>query len=118
MAPPVKSAPDEYASPWKEALRVYLRPRLEFCFPEAAPAIDWTVLPQFLDREPQEIAPHAALGEQRVDLLVQVQRRNGASECIPLHVEAQHPGQLGDPADAAGHGPAAEVEMGSDAAVL
>lgn len=33
--------PDEFDSPWKEALEIYLRSILEFCFPKAAAAINW-----------------------------------------------------------------------------
>src|SRR5258708_4061016 len=82
--------PDEYDSPWKEALEVYLRPMLEFCLPAVAAAIDWSVQPKFLDRELQEITRDAALGEQRVDKLVQVQLRDGSLEWILVHVEVQH----------------------------
>jgi hypothetical protein len=82
--------PDQYDSPWKEALRVYLRPTLEFCFPRVAAAIDWRVDPEFLDRELQEITRDAALGEQRVDMLVGVQLYDGTQEWILVHVEVQH----------------------------
>jgi hypothetical protein len=90
VEPPLTSVPDEYDSPWKEALGIYLRSMLEFCFPHAASAIDWTVEPRFLDRELQEITRDAALGEQRVDQLVQVQLRDGTQEWILVHVEVQH----------------------------
>jgi hypothetical protein len=82
--------PDEYDSPWKEALDVYLRPVLEFCFPKVAAAIDWEVEPKFLDKELQEVTRDAALGEQRVDKLVQVQLRDGTQEWILVHIEVQH----------------------------
>ena len=82
--------PDESDSPWKEALDVYLRSILEFCFPKIAAAIDWQVEPKFLDKELQEITRDAALGEQRVAKLVQVQLRDGSQEWILVHVEVQH----------------------------
>ncbi len=81
---------DEYDSPWKEALEVYLRSILEFCFPDAAAAIDWDAGVEFLDKELQEIVRDAALGEQRVDKLIKVRLRDGTEEWILVHVEVQH----------------------------
>ena len=53
-------------------------------------ASDWTVSPRFLDKELQEIMRDAALGEQRVDKLIQVQLRDGTQEWILMHLEVQH----------------------------
>lgn len=72
--------PDEYDSPWKEALEVFLRPMLEFCFPLVATAIDWSVPPVFMDKELQEIAGDSALGRQTVDKLVRVELLDGREE--------------------------------------
>ena len=82
--------PDTYDSPWKEALEVYLRPILEFCFPAVGAAIDWDAGFEFLDKELQEITREAALGEQRVDKLIQVRLRDGSEKRILIHVEVQH----------------------------
>ena len=82
--------PDEYDSPWNEALEVYLRSILEFCFPPVATAIDWNQKPEFLDKELQAITGDAALGEQRVDKLIKVRLRDGTEEWILVHVEVQH----------------------------
>ena len=46
----MREAADEFDSPWKEVLEVYLRSMLEFCFPQAAQAIDWTARVEFLER--------------------------------------------------------------------
>jgi len=81
---------DDYDSPWKEGLEIYLRPTLEFCFPRVADAIDWAKPVEFLDKELQEIIRDAALGEQRVDKLIKVQLRDGSEEWILVHVEVQH----------------------------
>lgn len=81
---------DQYDSPWKEALELYLRSILEFCFPSVAQAINWDAGLEFLDKELQEIVRDAALGHQRVDKLVKVQLRDGAEEWILVHVEVQH----------------------------
>ena len=45
----VSQPPDQYDSPWKEALEVLLRSLLEFCFPAVAAAIDWSVPVEFLE---------------------------------------------------------------------
>jgi hypothetical protein len=82
---------DEYDSPWKEVLEKYLRPTLEFCFPEPAAAIDWDITPEFLDKELQEIVRDAAVGEQRVDKLVRVRLLDGSEEWVLIHIEVQHP---------------------------
>lgn len=64
------SKADQFDSPWKEALEVYLQSMLEFCFPRVAAAIDWKAGFEFLDKELQEIVRDAVLGPQRVDKLV------------------------------------------------
>ena len=75
MERPLESVPDEYDSPWKEALGIYLRPMLEFCFPHVASAIDWTVEPKFLDRELQQPDPGVVSAVGLADALA---RRTGA----------------------------------------
>src|SRR5260221_6402441 len=81
---------DEYDSPWKEILEIYLRSILEFCFPHVASAIDWSMGFEFLDKELQEITRDAALGEQRVDKLVKIKKLDGGDEWILIHLEVQH----------------------------
>lgn len=82
----------EYDSPWKEALRLYLRSFMRLCFPLVEQAIDWRREPQFLDKELQQIARDAETGKQYVDMLVQVWLLNGSEEWILLHIEVQHRG--------------------------
>jgi len=86
----MSSPRDEYDSPWKEALEIYLRSILEFCFPANVARVDWATEAQFLDKELQEITRDAALGEQRADKLIQVRLRDGTEEWILVHVEVQH----------------------------
>lgn len=81
---------DQYDSPWKEALEVYLPSILELCFPDVANAIDWNSPVEFLDKELQKVVRDAALGVQRVDKLVRVKLRDGIEEWILVHVEVQH----------------------------
>ena len=83
----MRDAADQFDSPWKEVLEVYLRPTLEFCFPHVAKAIDWNAKIEFLDKELQEVVRDAALGEQRVDKLVKVKLLDGAEEWILVHIE-------------------------------
>ena len=49
--PPI---PDEYDSPWKEAIEVYLRSIFSFCFPAYEGRILWGAGFEFLDKELQE----------------------------------------------------------------
>src|SRR5207237_1877218 len=81
---------DEFDSPWKEMLELYLRSILEFCFPHVATAVDWSKGFEFLDKELQEVTRDAAIGEQRVDKLVKIRRLDGAEEWILIHLEVQH----------------------------
>jgi hypothetical protein len=82
--------PDQFDSPWKEALEVYLHSILELCFPRVSQEIDWDVPVVFLDKELQALVRDAVLGEQRVDKLVRVSLRGGGEEWILVHVEVQN----------------------------
>ena len=83
------SARDEYDSPWKEALEIYLRSFLELCFPQVAEAIDWDRGIEFLDKELQE-------GVRDADLA-----RNGGVEAT---VGSGCVGELGGATDTRGNG--------------
>lgn len=87
---PVRAQSDEFDSPWKEALEVYLRSLLEFCFPQPAAAIDWKAGVQFLDKELQQIVRDSALGPQRVDKLIKVKLKHGGYRVVLVHIEVQH----------------------------
>ncbi len=80
----------EYDSPWKEALRLFLRSFMHLCFPDVERAIDWTREPEFLDKELQQITRDAETGRQYVDMLVKVWLLDGSEEWILLHLEVQH----------------------------
>jgi len=45
--------PEDYVSPWKEAVETFLPERLAFFFPRAYVAIDWTRGHTFLDQQPR-----------------------------------------------------------------
>jgi hypothetical protein len=38
-------------SPWKLVLRTYFREAIDFYFPAIAAHIDWSIAPEFLDKE-------------------------------------------------------------------
>ena len=80
----------EYDSPWKEALRLYLRSFLRLCFPQVEQVVDWSRQAQFLDKELQQIIRDADSGKQYVDMLIQVWLLDGSEEWILLHIEVQH----------------------------
>jgi hypothetical protein len=46
---------DDHDSPWKEALRVYFKDFLALLFPEIHAQIDWSIQPEFLDHELQQV---------------------------------------------------------------
>jgi len=89
---------DDYDGAWKETIEVFFRSFLELFFPLVAREIDWSVEPEFLDQELQEIVRDSETGKQRVDKLVKVKRLDGIEECIFLHIEAQEEirGDLGE----------------------
>src|SRR5258708_496052 len=80
----------EFDSPWKEAIRLFLRSFLRLCFAGGEAAIDWSRTPEFLDKELRQIIRDAAEGKQFVDVLVKVWLRNGEEEWFLLHFEVQH----------------------------
>jgi hypothetical protein len=61
---------DDYDSPWKDALEVYITECLAFFFPRAAEDIDWSRGYHFLDKELQQVAPEAPTGRRTVDKLI------------------------------------------------
>jgi len=79
----------DYDTAWKATLETFLPACLEITHPQLAQLIDWSVAPEFLDTELQEIVRGSATGQQRVDKLIKLQRRDGASELLLIHVEVQ-----------------------------
>jgi len=64
--------PDDYDSPWKEALERYLPDALALLFPAAFAGIDWSPGYSFLDKELQKVVRDARLGRRLADKLVRV----------------------------------------------
>lgn len=79
----------EYDSPWKEFLDAFLKPFMEFAFPDLHDAIDWSQPVVALDKELQQIAPVSDGGVRTVDKLVEVRLLDGASKWLLIHVEVQ-----------------------------
>ncbi len=80
---------DHYDSPWKEILEAYFEAFLAFFFPEAHAAVDWAAGHDFLDKELQQVAPQAELGQRAVDKLVRVHLRGGSQVWVLVHLEVQ-----------------------------
>jgi hypothetical protein len=85
----MNSQNDDYDSPWKEALTRYLPEFLDFYFPLAYQAIDWTQPHTFLDQELAQIVRDSELGKRRIDRLVQVTTRTSEIEWVYIHIEVQ-----------------------------
>jgi predicted transposase/invertase (TIGR01784 family) len=76
-------------SPWKIVLRAYFREAIDFYFPAIAAHIDWSIAPEFLDKEFVQITPDAEIGKRYADQLVRVQRKRGKPLILLLHLEVQ-----------------------------
>ena len=83
------SPPDQYDSPWKEAIESAFPEFMEFFFPDIAALIDWSRGYEFLEQELRQIVRDADTGQRRVDKLVKVFRRDGAEDFVYLHLEIQ-----------------------------
>ena len=86
---PPSAAPDDYDSPWKEAVERYFPEFMAFYFPAAFAQIDWAQDYAFLDQELRAVVQDAELGKRFVDKLVRVTRLNGQEDWIYIHIEVQ-----------------------------
>jgi len=76
-------------TPWKEAIEVYFRDFMRFCFPTIHDAVDWSAGWQFLDKELERIVRDAETGLRIADKLVRVYLKNGKETWILIHIEVQ-----------------------------
>ena len=81
--------PDDYDSPWKEAIERHFADFLAFYFPTAHAQIDWSHSPVFLDQELRAAVHDAELGKRFVDKLVRVTRVGGREDWLYIHLEIQ-----------------------------
>ena len=79
----------DYDSPWKEVIEAYFPQFLEFFFPLAYVAIDWTQPYEFLDTELQQLEPDAEIGKCLVDKVAKVWLLDGEEVWVLVHVEVQ-----------------------------
>ncbi|GAB1539957.1 hypothetical protein NUACC21_26260 [Scytonema sp. NUACC21] len=79
----------DYDSPWKEVIEKFFPQFLEFFFPDAYVAIDWTRPPEFLDTELQQLEPDAEIGKRLVDKVAKVWLVDGKEAWVLVHVEVQ-----------------------------
>lgn len=84
-----KEPPDQYDSPWKEAIEEYFPECMAFLFPEIHADIDWTKGYQFLDKELAKVVRQALVTEQYVDKLIKVHRLSGEETWVLLHIDVQ-----------------------------
>ena len=70
-------SPDDYDSPWKEAVESYFPEFIEFYFPEASQQSLGARLP-LLDQELRAVVQDAELGKRFVDKLAKVALRDGS----------------------------------------
>jgi hypothetical protein len=80
---------DEYDTPWKDALTRYFPEFMAFYFRDAHEQIDWQRPCVFLEQELAQVTRDAELGCKRVDKLVRVTKRDGADECVFVHIDVQ-----------------------------
>ncbi|TXT38844.1 MAG: hypothetical protein FD135_2635 [Comamonadaceae bacterium] len=81
--------PDNYDTPWKEAVERYFPEFMAFYFPAAHAQIDWDKEHAFLEQELAAIVQDAELGKRHLDKLVRVSQLNGQEDWIYLHLEIQ-----------------------------
>lgn len=87
--PLMQIEPDQYDTPWKEAVEHYFAEFMAFYFPDAHRQIDWSLGYTFLDQELQAVTRDAENGKRFVDKLVQVHRLSGQEDWIYIHLEIQ-----------------------------
>src|SRR5438093_7324387 len=87
---PSPSEPDnDYDGAWKEALRQHFELFVRDYFPAVQELIDWTVEPEWLDKELTQVLPQPGQRSRFVDVLANVRLLNGEQQWILLHVEVQ-----------------------------
>ena len=82
-------SPDDYDSPWKEAVESYFPEFIEFYFPDASWQIDWARGHVFLDQELRAVVQDAELGKHFVDKLAKVALLDGSERWVYVHLEVQ-----------------------------
>lgn len=85
----IRSSTANYDEPWKEALNEYFESFLIFFFPDIYSLINWTEIPQALDKELQQITAISETQKRFADKLYQVWLKEGQEVWILIHIEVQ-----------------------------
>jgi hypothetical protein len=85
----VQKTPDDYDSPWKDALREFFSEFMKFFFPSAYEQIDWREEPHFEEKDLRKLWRESEVPKRYVDKLVKVALHNGERERVFIHVEVQ-----------------------------
>ncbi len=82
----------KYDKYWKEALTHFLKPFTAFFLPRLHEEIDWSIAPQFLEKELFS-KKNLAKFKKEADKLVKVRLKNGKEQWIFVHIEFQTSGE-------------------------
>ena len=85
----MKQPTANYDEPWKEALTEYFEAFLCFFFPEVHQLIDWTKIPESLEKELKRITASARTKKRFADKLYKVWLLRGEEVWILIHIEIQ-----------------------------
>ena len=80
--------PDDFDSPWKEALEQALPDFLALFFPDAHAGIDWSRGYRFRDKELQQVVRDAEFGRRYADKLAEVYTLDGAETWVLAQLQA------------------------------
>jgi hypothetical protein len=85
-----KSARADNDGAWKHILSAHLKDFVEFFWPEAYQAIDWTRPYELLEQELMAIGVNEEIGKRYIDKLFKVHLLNGQEQWLLLHIEIQN----------------------------
>jgi hypothetical protein len=85
----MKQTTANYDEPWKEALSEYFEAFLCFFFPEVHQLIDWTKIPESLEKELKRITASAKTKKRFADKLYKVWLLRSEEVWILIHIEIQ-----------------------------
>jgi hypothetical protein len=85
----MKQTTANYDEPWKEALTEYFEAFLHFFFPEVHQLIDWTKIPESLEKELKRITASAKTKKRFADKLYKAWLLEGQEVWILIHIEIQ-----------------------------
>ena len=93
MAKKRAHTPDEsyidFDGNWKESIVEFFPDFVQFFLPQLYPDIDFSVPPEYLDKEFMEIVEFFGLEKRVADKLVKVRLKNGLQRYILIHIEIQ-----------------------------